>query len=101
MSVSAPRPRIAAAAGLPRPSQPWRPPDGPMPPAFSLEDLRRPRLHLPDRDYLLLVGPLPAALQIGWRPTADWFDPQSPNLFWPARQEWCVASEVDFDSTLV
>jgi hypothetical protein len=63
--------------------------------------LSRPRLHLPGRDYLLLVGPLSAALQIGWRVRADWFDPQSPNLFWPACEEWCVASEIDFDSTLV
>jgi hypothetical protein len=26
---------------------------------------------------------------------------QSPNLFWPADRSWCVASEIDFDSTLV
>jgi hypothetical protein len=70
-------------------------------PAFSAEELSRQRVHLPHRDYLLLVGPLFAALQVGWRPTADWFHPQSPNLFWPADRAWCVASEVDFDSTLV
>jgi hypothetical protein len=27
--------------------------------------------------------------------------PQSPNIFWPADRTWCVASEIDFDSTLV
>jgi hypothetical protein len=75
--------------------------DEPISPAFSLEELSRPRLRLPDRDYLLLVGPLPAALRIGWWHSADWIDPQSPNLFWPADQAWCVASEIDFDSTLV
>ena len=75
--------------------------DEPIPPAFSLEELSRPRVHLPDRDYLLLVGPLSAVLQLGWWHSADWFDPQSPNLFWPADQAWCVASEIDFDSTLV
>jgi hypothetical protein len=32
---------------------------------------------------------------------ADRFLPQSPNLFWPADRAWCVASEIDFDSTLV
>jgi hypothetical protein len=58
-------------------------------------------LHLPDRDYLLLDGPLHAALQLG-----DWYGPeafaaQSPNLFWPADRTWCVASEIDFDSTLI
>ena len=26
---------------------------------------------------------------------------QSPNLFWPADRTWCVASEIDFDSTLI
>src|SRR5438105_2223708 len=54
------------------------------PPTFSLDELSRPRLRLPARDYLLLLGPLHAALQIGHWPAADWFIPQSPNLFWPA-----------------
>lgn len=31
----------------------------------------------------------------------DWFASQSPSLFWPADDAWCVASEIDFDSTLV
>ena len=75
--------------------------DEPIPPAFTPEELRRPRVHLPDRDYLLLAGPLHAAPQIGWWPSADWFSAESPNLFWPADQAWCVASEIDFDSTLV
>src|SRR6202011_5701995 len=61
------------------------------PPAFSPEELGRPQLHLPGRDYLLLAGPLQAALRIGDRPTTDWFLPQSPNLFWPAHRAWCVA----------
>lgn len=73
----------------------------PIAPAFSAEELSRPRVHLPRRDYLLLAGSLAAALQIGCWVSADWFDPQSPNLFWPADQAWCVASEIDFDSTLL
>jgi hypothetical protein len=32
---------------------------------------------------------------------ATWFDPQSPNLLWPQDQSWCLATEIDFDSTLV
>lgn len=75
--------------------------DEAVPPAFSAEELSRPRLHLPGRDYLLLVGPLSGALQMGWRPSANWFFPQSPNLFWPDDRAWCVATEIDFDSTLV
>jgi hypothetical protein len=27
--------------------------------------------------------------------------PQSPNLFWPRNQAWCVASEIDLFCTLV
>jgi hypothetical protein len=49
-------------------------------PAFSPEELSRPRVQLPDRHYLLLVGSLSAARQIGWRPTAGSFVAQSPNL---------------------
>jgi len=76
-------------------------PGEPVPPAFSAEELRRPRVHLAHRDYLLLAGPLSAALRIGRRLGPDWFEAQSPNLFWPADRAWCVASEIDFDSTLV
>lgn len=61
----------------------------------------RARVHHPGRDYLLLAGPLDAALQIGARPRPGWFYPQSPNLLWPADRAWCVATEIDFDSTLV
>jgi hypothetical protein len=27
--------------------------------------------------------------------------PQSPNLFWPDDHAWCVATEIDLDSTYV
>ena len=75
--------------------------DDPIAAAFSAEELSRPRVHLPGRDYLLLAGRLKAALQIGHRPSPGWFEAQSPNLFWPADRVWCVASEIDFDSTLL
>ncbi len=32
---------------------------------------------------------------------ATWFDPQSPSLLWPQDRSWCLATEIDFDSTLV
>ena len=72
--------------------------DGPrhVPPAFPPEVLHGPRLRLPNRDYLLFSGPLRAGAGLGdprWR--------QSPNLCWPADRSWCVATEIDFDSTLV
>ncbi len=68
---------------------------------FSAGELSSPRLCLPGRDYVLLAGPLDDSLRIGSWIGADWFSPQSPNLFWPANRAWCVASEIDFDSTLV
>lgn len=67
---------------------------------FTVDEISRPRLHLPGRDYVVLAGPLRSALRIGSFAT-EWFWPQSPNLFWPADRTWCVASEIDFDSTLV
>jgi hypothetical protein len=59
-----------------------------------------PRVKLPGRDYLLLAGRLPTTTEIGWRDELDWLG-RSPNLFWPADRSWCVATEIDFDSTLV
>ncbi|CAN5300033.1 hypothetical protein BH20ACT5_BH20ACT5_01540 [soil metagenome] len=73
----------------------------PVPPALSQEQLDGPRVRHPHRDYFLFSGPLPAAVDMGWQVSPDWFDPQSPNLFWPEDRAWCVASEIDFDSTLV
>ncbi len=51
-------------------------------------------LHHPGRDYELFTGPMQASTGVGW-------SAQSPHLFWPADRAWCVATEVDFDSTLV
>ncbi|RSN65328.1 hypothetical protein DMH01_02760 [Amycolatopsis sp. WAC 04182] len=68
---------------------------------LSREHLDAPRLRHPGRDYLLFRGPLTSATELGWRPRPNWFEAQSPNLFWPDDRAWCVATEVDFDSTLV
>jgi hypothetical protein len=84
------------------------------------------RLKLPvGRDHLVLSGPLAAVVQIGdtdppglmvfvqapgpgegppERPEPDPTDPfwrDSPSLIWPADRSWFVASEVDFDSTVL
>ena len=76
-------------------------PAPPLPPALSRQELDGPKLELPHRGYHLFTGRLEAALSMGW--TTPWgdFDPQSPSLFWPLDRSWCVATEVDFDSTLV
>jgi hypothetical protein len=60
-----------------------------------------PRFRLSGRDYLLFYGPLQSATSLGYWSTPDVFQAQSPNLFWPADRAWCVATEIDFDSTLV
>lgn len=70
-------------------------------PAFTPEVMAGPRLRHPGRDYLLFTGPLAAATSMGQWPQPDWFLLQSPNLFWPSDRSWCVATEIDFDSTLV
>jgi hypothetical protein len=58
---------------------------------------RGPRVHLPCRDYLLYTGPVEAALA-----GAELFDEeQSPNLWWPEDQLWCVATEIDLAWTYV
>jgi hypothetical protein len=76
------------------------PPTRSAPPQRQL-DLRAPRFETPGRGYYLFTGPIDDALRIGSWPTADWFLPRSPNLFWPDDRSWCVATEIDFDSTLL
>lgn len=91
-------------------------------------EISRPRLlKLPwGRDHVVLRGPLASVDQIGSSERANGlsfavfrydsgeeppevvepFDPDpfwsdAPSLIWPAERSWFVASEVDFDSTLV
>jgi hypothetical protein len=92
----------AMSFGVFHPSGPrrFRPPQ-PAPPTLSQEVLAGPRLRHPARDYLLFHGPLRAALSIGHQVTSDWRLPQSPSLLWPADRSWLLATEIDFDSTLV
>jgi hypothetical protein len=63
---------------------------------LSHDILSAPTFDLPHRRYHLMVGP-------------ETFDPesavegflQSPNLWWPDDRAWCVATEVDLDSTYI
>lgn len=57
------------------------------------------RLTLPNRGYLLFTGPLDLLADPAWAERAHWS--QGPNLLWPADRAWFLASEIDFDSTLV
>jgi hypothetical protein len=55
-----------------------------------------PRLRLPGREYVVVSGPLREATLV-----KGWLSPSSPNLIWPEDRAWFLASEIDFDSTLV
>jgi hypothetical protein len=58
----------------------------------------RPTFQLPGRKYHLAHGPLSAVAQsVGVRPTHN----VSCNLWWPDDHAWCVATEIDLDSTYV
>jgi hypothetical protein len=72
-----------------------------VPAAFTEQERDQARLVLPGREYVLLTGPLSTASQIGEPHGLRGFEPHSPNLMWPADRAWFVASEIDFDSTLV
>ncbi|MFD1504504.1 hypothetical protein FE374_05500 [Georgenia yuyongxinii] len=58
-------------------------------------------LELPGREYRVFRGPLDAMTELARYDGARVPWTQSPSLFWPADHAWCVATEVDFDSTLV
>ncbi len=80
--------------------------DEPLPPLEMAPqewqlDLTGPTFALPGRDYHLFGGPVDAATRIGHWITKEWFDAQSPSIFWPEDHSWCVATEVDADTTLV
>lgn len=58
------------------------------------------RFKLPNREYLLMRGPLSEARKIGWV-FSESFQSQSPNLLWPRDRSWILATEIDFDVTLI
>ncbi len=60
----------------------------------------RPLVRLPHREYLLFCGPVDAAGGVGFLAHGVFF-PHSPNLFWPHDHVWCVATEIDLDSTYI
>jgi hypothetical protein len=67
--------------------------------AIEAEQGKQPRLELPlGRDHLILAGPLAAVVRIG-EADSPWRD--APSLIWPAERSWFLASEVDFDSTVI
>jgi hypothetical protein len=62
------------------------------------DDVRSaPTFVTPGREYHLMTGPIEAAAErVEVPPTR-----RSPNLWWPADRAWCVATEIDLNSTYV
>ncbi|MGM7699316.1 hypothetical protein [Microbacterium sp. A84] len=70
------------------------------------------RLSLPGRDHVLFAAPPSAFAGPGWILDAPWRDleqeqhgfppaAQHPSILWPADRAWVMASEIDYDSTIV
>ncbi|MBX9980389.1 MAG: hypothetical protein K2Z76_12560 [Mycobacterium gordonae] len=74
----------------------------PPAPAHWQLDLTGPTFTLPGRDrYHLFQGAVEQAVHIGrWDNTTS-FAAQSPHFMWPADHTWCVATEIDDDSTII
>ncbi len=56
-----------------------------------------PRFALPNRRYHLLGGPIEVASELA--AAGPTWDP--PSLWWPSDHAWCVATEIDFNTTYV
>jgi hypothetical protein len=72
-----------------------------VPSVLAPAEIAAPRLRLPGRDHLVLAGPLDAVEDLARYDGPDVWWTQSPSLVWPADRAWCVATDVDLDSTLV
>jgi hypothetical protein len=59
-----------------------------------------PRFALPGREYHLLQGAATAATEVV-EDSTDHERSQRANLWWPDDRAWCVASEIDLDTTYV
>ena len=75
-----------------------------VPDPLSAEQLTPPpigKLSLPHRVYALFRGDLDLAGRFGHWLDEYWLVARSPNLMWPTDRAWFVATEIDFNSTLV
>ncbi|ALO66274.1 hypothetical protein AS189_06960 [Arthrobacter alpinus] len=53
------------------------------------------------RKYWVFRGSIAELARPPWFDDGLGLNTQSPNLVWPADRSWCLATEIDFDSTLV
>ena len=68
--------------------------------------LANPRLQIPQRDSLLFQLDIRVLTDPGWAQSAGWADrigngSLTPQMLWPERREWFLASEIDFNSTVI
>lgn len=56
------------------------------------------RLRFKHPNYLVFTGPIDAALSFGG---TRYPAVRSPNIWWPEDRAWCVATEIDLDSTYI
>jgi hypothetical protein len=62
------------------------------------KDVRRaPTFLAPQREYHLLRGPTESAAESVTEPPSE----QSPNVWWPDDRAWCVATDIDLNSTYI
>jgi hypothetical protein len=65
-------------------------------------ELRRPLLdNGAGREYGVIAGPLALVIQVPAEVSSVGYIEVTPNMIWPADRTWFLASEIDFDSTLV
>lgn len=67
-------------------------------PGMRVDPRRTPMLDLPSRSYVVLTGPLRPLVLVDGRSTRP---TQSPNLIWPQDRSWFVATEIDYNFTLI
>ncbi|WP_205649360.1 hypothetical protein [Agromyces sp. LHK192] len=64
-----------------------------------------PRFSLPDREHVLFEAGIAEFEASDWPARAPWartvWNAPSPNLVWPEDRAWVLATEIDFDSTVV
>jgi hypothetical protein len=86
---------VPASSGEDPPAaQPWHSTDD-LSFAFPDKQVARRPLRA-SREYVVLKGRLDAGMLVERR-----LSPSSPNVIWPEDRSWFLASEIDFDSTLV
>lgn len=77
-------------------------PPKPAAPAFSLEEFRRATIdHGGGREYQVIGAPLRLVREVSASVGPERLRAVSPNMIWPQDRAWFVATEIDFDSTLV